>query len=375
MLVEYFAHPDWVVPGVASTMHVGVLVGPGPCWEIESAGVEQRGDTLLLGGTAVERPSAGGACDRTLRYDTLTVALPPLAGGRYVVVAGDLSDALIVGIPASANTLFPVPRPFAAHGAIVIPPALDCTRFEPRHPILRKVAGALLNPPDTIGGETRGRLVGTLLDSTLCSSGWVREIHVRDFIVGVSTGDTQPLSFEYVVHPGRIEALRSATLEAGAFVGPNSCWEILEAGLVLRADTLALSGTSIFIGDEPCTRILVYETLQLPIPRLQEGEYRIVSEHQPLVDTLVVRPFATSSDPYFVALGTLCPPQGDWRCGEPEFSPLHPGASRLWADVEAPSPVDRCTLSSIAGVILYQHSCSGEPRYVIRLRGWESVEG
>jgi hypothetical protein len=158
------------------------------------------------------------------------------------------------------------------------------------------------------------------------------------------------------------------------YVGPNSCWELLETGMTVRQDTLALSGTAMFVGNEPCARILVYEMVTMPIPRLPSGTYQIVAENSLLADTLLVSSYASPSKPSVAAVGTLCPPQGDWRCGESEFVPLHPGSNPLWADVMGPLPVDQCFLGALTGVLVDTIDCDGNSRPVLRLRGWRSID-
>jgi hypothetical protein len=191
LLFEYFIHPGWLKPGVESTIHAGVFVGPGSRWVIESANVEQRGDVLELTGLATESGPPATPPDRTLQYDTLTIVLPPLARGTYFIVAGDLQDHLEVAEigPGGADTLFVRRQPFAAHGEFVPLPDLPCVRFEPRHPILGAVAGWLLDG-SVPASELRGRLIGTLRDSTVCGSESGRMILMREYLPGPSMGDT-----------------------------------------------------------------------------------------------------------------------------------------------------------------------------------------
>jgi hypothetical protein len=76
-------------------LEVGFYVGPNGCWSVEEIGLEMRGDTILVSGTAVNR-STGGDCTQVMVYGVDTLAVPPLDPGVYFIRAGALRDTLVV---------------------------------------------------------------------------------------------------------------------------------------------------------------------------------------------------------------------------------------------------------------------------------------
>jgi hypothetical protein len=129
LVFEYFIHPGTVQSGHAASLRAGVFVGPDLCWKVAGATITQKQDSLVLTGLGVFQPQ-GAACPTALAYDSVQVALPALAAGRYWLVADDLVDTLVVTPSAGPSA---VPEAFAAHGRVLlslIPE--ECPRFECR---------------------------------------------------------------------------------------------------------------------------------------------------------------------------------------------------------------------------------------------------
>lgn len=371
LVFEYFIHPGTIQVGTTASIRAGVFVGPDLCWELGDVTLTQKRDTLVLAGVGVLR--SWNRCGLALAYDSVQVALPPLAPGQYVLVADDLADTLVVSpTPVPATT----PESFAAHGQVVIPlPLSACPSFECRFAGFDAVAGLLDNPPAVLPGATSGRATGDLGPGLLCfgQSPPVRGVHLRSFRPGSSYGDTRALVFDYFLHDGVLDASTPGELEAGALVGRDGCWTVLAAGLTLRNDSLLLSGVAFYAAppDVGCTDATVHEVLRIAIPPLPAGQY-IIAADTILADTLAVSsPAPRPAAKKFAAHGQLCPPidTPPPRCAAPQFTCRHLGFNAVEGDLVNPQPVIRCSPAVLAGTIVDHVPCESIMRQRIHARG------
>jgi len=140
----YFIHPGTLDAGSLGEVKTGVLVGSDGCWHLGGASLVREGHRLRMSGYAVGEPGEQ-VCPTVLVYEKLTLQIPPLDAGDYLLQASDLVDTLSVGTPA--------PRPagkfFTAHGRVT---GGACMLFAPNVPPgSEEIAGIV--PPFSIPGD------------------------------------------------------------------------------------------------------------------------------------------------------------------------------------------------------------------------------
>ena len=173
----YFVHPGAVDSGTPSQLRAGVLAGSNLCWYVAGAGIERQGDHLWISGTA--RYRSLGACPLAIAYDTLTLTIPPLDPGDYILTTGDLLDTLHVGSPGAG----PAGKPFAALGDICNSDR-GCILFRCEHPNGQEIEGLVtrgLPSGPSPGGTCRLVVAGTVAGRDTCSGQERNAIELRGY--------------------------------------------------------------------------------------------------------------------------------------------------------------------------------------------------
>ena len=140
----YFIHPGTLDAGSPGEVKAGVLVGNDGCWHLGGASLVRQGNRLVMSGYAAGEPGEQ-VCPTVRVYATLTLQIPPLGAGEYLLQGSDLVDTLYVANPA--------PRPpgkfFAAHGRVT---EGACMLFAPSvYPGSEEISGIV--PPFSIPGD------------------------------------------------------------------------------------------------------------------------------------------------------------------------------------------------------------------------------
>jgi hypothetical protein len=159
----YFVHPGAVDADTPSRLRAGVLAGNDLCWRVAGAGIDRDGNRLVISGVAHHDSRASVACPQALAHDTLSIAIPPLETGDYLLVAGSLVDTLRVASPAPR----PAGKPFAARGdACSADPG--CLLFRCDHVMAPEIEGILTGPVPAPSG-CRLLLAGSVAGRDTCS--------------------------------------------------------------------------------------------------------------------------------------------------------------------------------------------------------------
>jgi len=173
----YFVHPGAVDSGAPSQLRTGVVAGSNLCWSVAGARIERQGNELWILGTAQYRSL--GACPMAIAYDTLTLTIPPLETGDYILTTGELVDTLHVGSPGPR----PGGRPFAALGDICEADR-GCVLFHCEHPNAQEIAGLVtrgMPEGPAPGGTCRLVVAGTVAGRDTCAGRERNAIELRGF--------------------------------------------------------------------------------------------------------------------------------------------------------------------------------------------------
>jgi hypothetical protein len=173
----YFLHPGAVDSGTPSQLRAGVVAGSNLCWSVAYAAIQRQGDHLWIFGTAQYRSL--GACPEAIAYDTLTLTIPPLEPGDYILTTGGLADTLAVRSPAPR----PSAKRFAAFGDICETDR-GCVLFGCDHPSAEEFEGMVTRglPAGPSPGPTcRIVAAGTVAGRDTCSGRERNAIELRGY--------------------------------------------------------------------------------------------------------------------------------------------------------------------------------------------------
>jgi len=178
LVIYSIEHPDSLQVGRADTLEVGAMVGYDRC-ELETGGIEQRGDSLIVRGNALCRyrecrdcPGKGptsATAPVSPNPQWLRFPLLDLAPGRYFIVANELRDTLVV----TSGGVLPQRR-FTGLGQLTF----ACSTFQLRMP-WRRFELDLPLPVEPADVELHGTIVGPATCDTVNARG---TLHVRSMI-------------------------------------------------------------------------------------------------------------------------------------------------------------------------------------------------
>jgi hypothetical protein len=176
---------------------------------------------------------------------------------------------------------------------------------------------------------------------------------------------TAPLVFVSVLYQSPVIAGLPSVLRAGAYVGPNLCWQIDSVRVEVRGEELRLVGTAVTrAASGACATALSYDSVDVAIPPLRAGTYILRADS--LTDTLAVAATGSQVTQRFAAEGLLLAPSRTAPCAT--FTPdvLH----RLRGAVIGGPPVLFAPVrlyGDLAGTIY----CERTPRYALQYRRHE----